>query len=198
MTDVDDATLVAQAQTGSQDAFCELVERHKSQAVSIAMGMLGHLEEAKDCVQVAFVKAYQSLPSFRAQSAFKTWLYRILVNECQDMLRSRARSKRWLWWPTPDASADDEQPNLIDLVPGTGPLASDTAHDREVAVQLRRAITRLSPRQRAVVTLRYLHELSLEEVAESLGCATGTVKAQLARALRHLRTHLNGTVEVMD
>lgn len=191
----DDAQLVQQAQAGSQAAFCELVERYKAKAMNIAVGLLGNVDEAKDASQEAFVQAYRALPRFRAEASFATWLYRILVNECQDALRARARAKRWLWFPAPDAAGPETETEFIELMPSHDPSAQDAAHDREMAQLLRGAISGLSPRQRAVVTLRYLQGMSLEEVAETLGCAIGTVKAQLARALRHLRAQLDGVLE---
>ena len=193
---MDDRQLVTEAQAGSQAAFCELVERYKAKAMSIAIGLLGNFEEARDVSQEAFVQAYRALPHFRAEATFATWLYRIIVNECHDALRARARAKRWLWLPTPDAAEPDTGADFIALLPGRDPSAQDVAHDREVAQMLRAAIMGLSPRQRAAMTLRYLQEMSLEDVAQTLGCATGTVKAQLSRALRHLRAQLNGRVEV--
>lgn len=187
----DERALAVQAQAGSQDAFCELVERYKGKAMSIAIGLLGNVEEAKDASQEAFVKAYRALPGFRAEASLATWLYRIVVNECHDLLRARAR--RRLWSPAP--TADEEAVDFLELIPSDQASARDLADDTERARLLRGAIAQLSPRQRAVVTLRYLQDLSVDEVAEVLGCAAGTVKAQLARALRHLRAQLNGIVE---
>lgn len=192
---MDDAQLVAQAQAGSQDAFCELVERYHARVVSIALGLLGHVEEANDASQEAFIKAYRALPQFRRESRFATWLYRIVVNECQDVLRARTRARRWQWRPAPAAADAEIAEDFLELAPSPDPSARDAAHDAEVARALSAAIRRLSPRQRSVVTLRYLEGMSVEEVAQILGCAAGTVKAQLARALRHLRAHLNGVVE---
>ena len=192
---MDDRALAMQAQAGSQDAFCELVERYQAKAMSIALGLVGHVEEAKDASQEAFVQAYHALPGFRADAAFATWLYRILVNECHDVLRSRARARRWLWFPAPAHDAADAAEDFLELVPAAQPSARDAAHDEELARTLRDAIAALSPRQRSAVTLRYLQGLSVEDTAGALGCATGTVKAQLARALRHLRSRLDGALE---
>ena len=195
-TVMDDAQLVTQAQAGSDTAYCELVERHQSKAMSIAYGLLGNLEEAKDASQEAFVKAYRGLTRFRSHAKFSTWLYRIVVNECQDALRARNRTRRWLWFPTSEAGRlGDEDADFLALIPSDQPSARDAMQDVDVKRMLQQAVTGLSPRQRAVVTLRYFEGLSLEDVADTLGCATGTVKAQLARALRHLRTQLNGVLE---
>src|SRR3989338_4266482 len=144
--------------------------------MSIAIGVLGNMDEAKDVSQEAFVQAYRALPRFRAEASFATWLYRIIVNECHDALRARARARRWLWFPRADAEPADESVNFLELVPSGEPSAAETAHARDVAQALRRAIGRLSTRQRAVVPLRYLQGLSVEEVAGAVGCATGTVK----------------------
>jgi len=189
-----DAALVTQAQAGSQAAYCELVERYKAKAMSIALGLLGNIEEAKDASQEAFVKAYRALARFHAQARFSTWLYRIIVNECQSVLRARQRAGRWLWRPTAAAS-QDEADDFLELIPSEAPSSREIASTAEVQHELQRAIHTLSPRQRAVVTLRYLEGLSVEDVAEALACAPGTVKAQLARALRHLRAQFDGLVE---
>ncbi len=193
---MDEAQLVTQAQAGSQEAFCELVERYQAKAMSIAVGLLGNVEEAKDASQEAFVKAYRALPQFRAQAQFTTWLYRIVVNECQTVLRARSRVRRWLFFPTRDTEdAAGETVPVLEFVPSAEPSSRDVASGAEVARQLEGAIARLSHRQRTVVTLHYLQEMRVEEVAAVIGCAPGTVKAQLARALRHLRAHLNGVLE---
>jgi len=190
-----EAQLVVHAQAGSQEAFCELVERYKGKAMSIALGLLGNVEEAKDASQEAFVKAYRALPGFRAEASFATWFYRILVNECYSALRRRARAQRWLWFPKADTDSRTDVVDVLELVPSTTPSAQEMANATEVARVLWRAVQRLSPRQRSAITLRYWQGLSVEETGQVLGCATGTVKAQLARAMRHLRTQLDGRVE---
>jgi RNA polymerase sigma-70 factor, ECF subfamily len=190
-----DDLLVQQAQAGSQEAFCELVERHHVRAVNIALGMLGNVDEAKDVSQEAFVKAYRALHRFRREAKFRTWLYRIVMNECHNMLRKRQRAQRWFWSPTVAETESMEAVQWIELLPSTDRSSLDETSRSDEARVLQRAMTRLSPQQRTAVTLRYLQEMSVQEVAEIMGCATGTVQSQLARALRHLRVHMTGVID---
>lgn len=169
-----EADLVARARTGDADAFRELVERHQDRAYALAQRVLRSSEDALDVTQEAFVKAWQGLPGFRGEARFGTWLHSIVVRRALDRADSlRRRARR-------------EQPlEALDSLPsGTGSVErGDALGARRLAM----LIERLSPAQRASVTLFYRDGCSVEDVARMLGMNENTVKTHLSRARTLLR-----------
>jgi RNA polymerase sigma-70 factor (ECF subfamily) len=183
--ELDDAELVARHLAGDAQAFDALVRRHRDRAWSVAMRTLGDPTEAADAVQDAFVSAYRSISSFRAEAKFSTWLHRIVVNACLDRVR-RARAR-----PTVP---------LDDAMGATLADPRDVLDERDTSRVVTDALRLLGDDQRAAIVLVDLHGLSVEEAAEVLGVPTGTVKsrchrgrAALAGHLGHLRPRPGGT-----
>jgi RNA polymerase sigma-70 factor (ECF subfamily) len=159
-----DHHLVTRAKAGRLDAFEELVRRHRDRIYRIALRMLGDPSDAEDATQDAFVQAWQRLADFRSESAFSTWMHRIVTNRCLDMLRARR--------PTgalPEGESPADRPDRI-------------AEGRWAVADLKLAITRLTPEQRAPLVLRDLEGLTYEEIAETLGVSLPAVKSRLHRA----------------
>jgi RNA polymerase sigma-70 factor (ECF subfamily) len=171
--------LIRAAQAGDRTAFKLLYERYRDRIYNLIYYSMGEVLAAEDVLQIVFLKVYKALPSFRLESRFSTWVYRIAVNECRNQNRSRA-------WP---------HVPLEDLL-GTGEemAVSDAPDHRRGASQRReiiqQAVMELPPALRAVVILRYMDELSYEEIAETLNCAPGTVASRLNRALSRLEQRL--------
>jgi RNA polymerase sigma-70 factor (ECF subfamily) len=162
---VDDAQLVRAAQAGDADAFEFLVRRHQERVFRIALRMLGDAIEAEDATQDALVQAWLGLPGFRGGSAFSTWLYRIVVNRCLNLLSERR--------PTFE---------LLEVsIEGTAALAEEVER-RERLAALVAAIVALPGKQRAALVLRELEGLSYEEIAMVLGTSVAAVKGRLHRA----------------
>ena len=184
---VSDAELVRRVKAGQTEAYAPLVERYQERAVHLAFSLVHHWEDARDLSQEAFVKAFRQVASFREEAKFSTWFYRIVVNTCRDFQR-RARWRQWRSLDTP--SADDEETSLFDALPSDGASPDAQAADRELGDALTRAIERLPTRQRMAFTLRHLEGLSIEEAAEVLQCAPGTVKAHLFHATAKLQKRL--------
>ena len=182
-----DAALVRQAQAGDAAAYARLVERHQERAVRLAFTLVHHWEDARDLSQEAFVKAFRRLETFRADAAFSTWFYRILVNTCRDFQR-RARVRRWLSLTRP-ATEDEEELSVFDA-PSPAPAPDAQAADQELGIALTQAIDQLPPRQRAAFILKHLEGMTIEEVAQVLQCAPGTVKAHLFHATGKLQAWL--------
>jgi RNA polymerase sigma-70 factor, ECF subfamily len=160
-----DADLVSRAQSGRLDAFEELVRRHRLATYRVAMRMLGDESDAEDATQDAFVQAWRNLGGFRADAAFSTWMYRIVTNRCLNMLRSRRRTE-----PLPDdREAPASRPERI-------------AEARWQVEDLKLAILRLTPEQRAPLVLRELQGCTYEEIAEALDISIPAVKSRLHRA----------------
>jgi len=147
--------------------------------------MLADPDEADSATQDVFLKAFRALQS-REETIDDSakWLTRIAVNSCLD----RLRSKKWQFWrKRPDAS-DEEL--ILTMAPAGGPDAEDKAYARQIGKRLQEAMGRLSGRQRTVFGLRHFEDMSLDEIAGTLGLDVGTVKAHMARALSKLREEL--------
>jgi RNA polymerase sigma-70 factor, ECF subfamily len=160
-----DPHLVTRAKAGRLDAFEELVRRHRDRVFRIAVRMLGDENDAEDATQDAFVLAWRRLPEFRADSQFSTWLHRIVTNRCLDMLRARRPTTTLPESREAPASRPDR------IVEGVWQVAD-----------LKLAIGRLTPEQRAPLVLRDLEGRTYEEIAEILEISVSAVKSRLHRA----------------
>ena len=168
---------------GDFSAFRLLMERYQAKLYDLAVQMLGNREDAEDAVQESFVKIYQALPRFRRQSGLNTWMYRIVVNTCTDLLRKRKRRL-----PLDDSYSLEGQVSARFSPGHEDPEKNAEAED--FARLFRKAVAELSPRERAVVVLRHMEELPLQEIGRVLGLSTGTVKSLHFRAIRKLRMSL--------
>jgi RNA polymerase sigma-70 factor (ECF subfamily) len=189
----EDALLIKAFQRGDKRAFDQLVIRHKDRIFNLCYRFIGDYEEANDSAQEAFVKAYGSLKTFRLESAFSTWLYRIAVNTCKNKLGSSSyRAKR------KTVSLDNPGNNEVGALPmeiqnGTpSPLARMEEKERRRLVQ--KALAALPAEFKMVVALRDIEGLSYEEIAQVTGLNLGTVKSRIARARTDLRNKLRGVL----
>ena len=183
-----DAEVIQAVLRGHVERYAELVEWYHDQAIRVAFGFLGNYEDAKDVSQAAFLRAYQSLGRFRHTSKFSTWLYRIVINECKDTFKRRARQPLAVA-RVGEGDDGDEGSLFVDVAdPGADP--ADRASGRELSAQLSRAIGRLPMKQRTAFLLHHVHGHSLQEAAAVMGCRLGTVKAHVFRATASLRKQL--------
>jgi RNA polymerase sigma-70 factor (ECF subfamily) len=147
------------------------------QAYNVAFSFVSDHARAEDIAQEAFVRAYRALPTFRGDSGFGTWLYRIVTNlSLNSVKREAARAVR-------------EVP--MDALPDLHATGDEPAHRGELRAHLERALHELPTMQRAVVILRHLDGLSTKQVSRILGCSEGTVKTHLFRGLRNMRQRLD-------
>jgi RNA polymerase sigma-70 factor (ECF subfamily) len=172
-------TAVAACRRGEREAFDVLVARYQRPIYRLCYRYVNNHEDANDLAQDAFLKAWRAISSFRGESAFSTWLYRIAVNAC---LNHRAL-KRPLTQELPEV--------LVDPRPG----AEAEAERDDEARRVRAAVSRLPDRQRATLILKIYHDLTHEEVAGILGSSVGTVKANLFHALANLRRQMGAAGE---
>lgn len=184
----DEAALVVRAQDGDLTAFSALVEIYQERAVRIAYALVGNFEDARDMAQEAFVKAFDKLPSFQAESRFYTWFYRILTNHCKDFLRKKKLRSALFFWQ--DRRAGEEENDPIRKKPAPGKDARGSLLDKELGAEIYRALESLPPRQKSAFTLRYLEGLSLEAVADGMGLSVGAVKAHLWQAGQKMKASL--------
>ncbi|TWI04527.1 RNA polymerase sigma-70 factor (ECF subfamily) [Luteimonas cucumeris] len=175
--DTDDA-LVRASSRGDMAAFEALYRRHLRRVHGVILRLVGGQNgRAEDLTQEAFVRAWQALPSYRFESAFGTWLYRLAANTALMELRSR-RSQ-----PLMDSADDDYD--------GIGSVDS-AGHTTALSTDLERVVATLPPRARAVLILHDVEGWKHEEIAAQLDMAVGSSKAQLHRARMLLRTRLGG------
>jgi RNA polymerase sigma-70 factor (ECF subfamily) len=189
----DDALLIKAFQKGDKKAFDQLVIRHKDKIFNLCYRFLGDYEEANDSAQETFVKAYESLNTFRLESAFSTWLYRIAVNTCKNKIGSSAyKAKRKTVSIDSPGNPSDEP--LAMEIPNGSPSPLLRMEERETLELLQSALNHLPEEFRIAVTLRDVEGLSYEAVAEVTGLALGTVKSRIARARTELRNKLRGVL----
>lgn len=173
MTNADDRALVDACLDGDASSFDVLVERHRRQVYQVCYRFVGNHEDASDLAQEAFLRAYRALRTFKGQSAFGTWLYRVAVNVCLNRLSARQH--------TVEALGAREHEDVTAERPDRAMLR------QERAAIVRKAIARLPRKQRATMILRMYHELPHEQIAAILGSSVGAVKANFFHALANLR-----------
>lgn len=182
-----EAALIERCTAGDDAACAELVSTHQRMVYSLAFHLLGDRDEALDLSQEVFLRVFRTLSSFRGQSALRTWIYRIVVNQA----RNRQR-----WWRRRHRS---EQVSLDEHLQQHGELESEgealpdrLLASKETAAFIWKALDRLPFDQRTALILREIDGLRYEEIAFSLGVAIGTVKSRLTRARQALRGELLG------
>jgi RNA polymerase sigma-70 factor, ECF subfamily len=168
-----DEQLVAAALGGDDQAFTELVRRHKSRIFGIA-SRFAHGAELEDICQDVFIQAYFKLRQYRRDSPFEHWLVRITTHKCYDYLRKRQRSGHIV-------STD----SLLES--GYEPSAPEADAPHPDLGRLHAALAKLSPKERLVITLLELEERSVQEIAELTGWSAGNVKVRAFRARAALR-----------
>jgi len=173
-TDADGA-MIARFLAGDRAAFDSLFWKYQDYVYNIVHGIVGSAEDARDVTQEVFVQVYRSLPKFRRGSRFATWLYRIAVNRAVDCARATRGKKGLPLDETLKASADPDQ----------NPLLAATRRVDEDAVQ--QILMLLPVQHRNVLVLRYFQGLSVEELAEVVGCSVTAAKVRLHRARLHFK-----------
>jgi RNA polymerase sigma-70 factor, ECF subfamily len=170
---LDDRQLVAACLDGHREAFDELVVRHRQSIYKVCYRFVGSHEDATDLAQETFLRGYRALRKFKGDSQFGTWLYRIAVNLCLNKVSAKVPRTQPL---------DDKQP-----LPSLEPDAMSRLLSGERAEQVRAAVARLPPRQRATLILRVYQDLPHQDIARVLGSSVGAVKANFFHALHNLR-----------
>ena len=173
--------LVRAAQNGDKAAFETLVRRHQHRVFAVARGILKRQEDVEDIAQQVFVKAYFSLKRFDQRAAFSTWLYKITVNECWDLLRKR--KARPLVYESDFSEEQSRQYGAPDREVAQGPDTSERMAMRE---RLEGMLSQLEQRDRAMLVLKEVEGFSVEEIADSMGLNANTVKVRLFRARRRI------------
>lgn len=183
----DDLHLINEFKKGDISAFEALVLKYRDRIYNLCAYMLGNSHEAEDAAQDTFIKAYQNLGKFKPDAALYTWLYRIAVNTCIDYRRRpffeslfrRSDTGEEVAIEHPSASASPEK----------------EYESKQIQQALQKALTKLSPKLRAVIVLKELEGLSYEEIGDTLDVSIGTVKSRISRARDELRVLLKDFTE---
>ena len=195
---ISDEELVDRARRDDHRAIEQLIGRYQQKVYRLAFQMCSaDEEEAKDRVQEAFLRAFRNINKFRGKSSFYTWLYRIVVNTCIDAQRRRKRWRQtflpWRFDKTEETKSNASLEDYPDREENSNPLSRLTRQQLEIDVK--KALTSLSEKQRTAFQLKVFQEMSIPEIAEIMGLAEGTVKTHLFRATQFIRNQLHQWVE---
>ena len=176
---------IKQVKKGDQNAFGEIVELYKNNVFQLCYRMLGNRHEAEDVAQEAFIRAYVNINRFKPELKFSTWLYRIATNLCIDRMRKKK----------PDYSLDAEVAGTDGLtmysqIASDEPLPEAELESLELQETIQKEILKLPEKYRTVIVLKYIEELSLNEISDILDLPLGTVKTRIHRGREALRQQL--------
>ena len=191
--DPPDAELLRRHVTGDTDAFGVLFSRHRERLWAVAVRTLGDPDDAADALQDAMISAFRRAGSYRGDAAVTTWLHRIVVNACLDLLRRRAAR------PATSGLAPDAMDLLAFTGPGPGPGGRAEAADSDIVLDVTAALGTLPPDQRAVLVLVDMLGYPVADAAQVLGISEGTVKSRCSRGRARLLprlAHLRGSLPV--
>ena len=174
---------VEAARQGDQDAFEQLVRAYEKRVFALTLRMCGNPEDAAEAAQEAFLAVWQGLKFFRGESSFSTWLYRLASNACVDLLRREGRHRA-----AAGPSLDDEELRLETADPA--PTPQEAAERADLRRQIENGLRALPAEYRQVLILREMHQLSYEEIGQTLSLDPGTVKSRISRGRKRLQKFL--------
>ena len=185
-----DKELVKRAQAGDQNAYNMLVKKYQYKVINLVGRFVHDSEDAQDVAQEAFIKAYKGLNSFRGDSAFYTWLYRIAVNSAKNFLLSQSRRHADQQIEVEDAEYMDNGALIRDNATPDKVLSSQILEE-----QIYDAIHRLPEDLKTAITLRELEGMSYEQIAATMDCPIGTVRSRIFRARESIEKHIKPLME---
>lgn len=193
MTEVSEKKIIEKVLGGDANAFEELVLKYEKTVYNLALRMVGDRDDASDMTQEAFIKAYGSLSSFRGDSKFSVWIYRITTNVCLDFLRSKSRKQQ----VSLTVSDDDDEDAQLDI-----PDPSSTPEQqliKKISMQsVEEGLKTLPDKQRQILVMRELGGMSYAEIGAALSLEEGTVKSRIFRARKRLCTFLLDSGNIPD
>ena len=192
MTEVSEKKIIEKVLGGDANAFEELVLKYEKTVYNLALRMVGDRDDAFDMTQEAFIKAYGSLSSFRGDSKFSVWIYRIATNVCLDFLRSKSRKQQ----VSLTVSDDDEDAQLDIPDPSSDP---EQQLMQKISMQsVEEGLKTLPDKQRQILVMRELGGMSYAEIGAALSLEEGTVKSRIFRARKRLCTFLLDSGNIPD
>lgn len=193
MTEVSEKKIIEKVLGGDANAFEELVLKYEKTVYNLALRMVGDRDDASDMTQETFIKAYGSLSSFRGDSKFSVWIYRIATNVCLDFLRSKSR-KQQVSLTVSDNDDEDAQLDIPD--PKADP---EQQLIKKISMQsVEEGLKTLPDKQRQILVMRELGGMSYAEIGKALSLEEGTVKSRIFRARKRLCTFLLDSGNIPD
>ena len=190
--------LIEACQRGDREAFRELFDAHKDRVWTVALRFTGDESAAHDVTQQVFLKLFTCISGFRHEANFKTWLYRLVANECMDEFRKRRRLISFDFFRSGFSDDRDEDRGEVDMKDWRRePIQEESLAQLEISGAVLAAVMQLKPKLRMAILLKYYENLSYEQMAEALGCSMGTVASRLNRghkALAQRLAHLRGSL----
>jgi RNA polymerase sigma-70 factor (ECF subfamily) len=186
---ISDAELVIKCLQDDAKAFEELVTRYQDKVYALSFRYMGNKDDAYDMAQESFLKAYRSLRSFKSDSSFGTWIYRITTNVCLDELRHRKRRLVPLSLDEPLAVRDGDE--VVKEVADPSPNVDILYEQEEFSHYIQGILSQIKAEHRAALILRDMMQFTYDEIAQILNCSVGTVKSRLSRARNALRKKLS-------
>lgn len=182
--------LIKKSKSGDYIAFEELVHKYENKVYTVAYRFMGNHADACDLAQEAFIKVYQSLPRFRGDASFMTWIYHITANTCRDELRRR-QNKHTL-------SLDDDSDDSVALklmVASDDPGPEELIESMELGEQVQQCLNTLTEEYRLILIMREIQGFSYNEIANALEISLGTVKSRLSRARAAFKEKMSAILE---
>jgi RNA polymerase sigma-70 factor, ECF subfamily len=181
-----EARLVKLSRSGDRRAFSELVDMYKDKMYYLGMRMLSNAQEAEDIVQETFLRVFMNLDRYDETQKFSTWIYRIATNLCIDRLRKRKNN-----YSLDAEMSDGEGTDYYSTLASEEPTPENQIILTETQETIREAINQLPEKYKSVVVLRYLHDMSLQEIGDVLDMPVTTVKTRVHRGREYLRKKLD-------
>ena len=186
--------LLERSKAGDIAAFEMLIEAYQKKIYNLAYRIIGNYDDAGDLAQEALIRVFKSIASFKEQSSFSTWVYRITTNVCLDEIRKR-KNKKTL---SLDEEIHAEEGEMKRQIMSSDPQPDELAEKEELRRVVSDAINSLPEDHRLVITLRDIQGLSYDEIALVLNCPEGTVKSRINRARQALKKVLSGKRELLN
>jgi RNA polymerase sigma-70 factor, ECF subfamily len=177
---------IKQVLKGDQNAYADIVNLYQHKLYQVCYRMLGNKQEAEDIAQEAFIRAYINLHSYDQKRKFSTWLYRIATNLCID----RIRKKKPDYYLDAEVAGTDGL-DMYSQIAADEQLPEEAVEQMELQDRIQYEISRLPDKYRSVIVLKYIEEMSLQEISEILDMPLGTVKTRIHRGREALRKQLN-------
>lgn len=186
--------LLKRSKDGDIQAFEQLIENYQTKVFNIALRIIGNYDDANDLAQEVFLRVYKSIKSFKGESSFSTWIYKITKNVCLDEIRKR-RNKNVISLDEEIKLNSGEVTRQVESSDDTPDVALEKSEMKDL---INKAISELSDEHRVVIVLRDIQGFSYEEIAKIIDCPEGTVKSRINRARKALKKILKSKRELLN